>query len=168
LIGYGECMKGLDVTDNEKQELDRWLEWASGEVTSWPRGNTSLNLKTYEARVRKDGEPIRVHSDDRHEAIRQLRYRFNAPAVPDAPKRGMCASCPQDATEEFKVQVSEKAVLRAGVYLRGTFVATLPDGNTVWEETVPLCPRCMGVELRRFLALCMDPAEWLKIVRAGP
>jgi hypothetical protein len=152
------------MTDNEKRELDRWLEWAGGEANSLypPRVGRSL----FEARVRKDGQVLRAIDPSRYEAIHKVKTRYEAAAAPATALKARCASCPQDAVEEFTIRCSEQAAATVRIVLVGPWVDTTWEGSPIREETVPLCQRCMAVELRRHLSMAREPASWLKAVRA--
>jgi hypothetical protein len=154
------------VTDAEKQGLDAWLAWAGGEVNSWTGKD---GVTHYEARARKEGTPLRRIENDRYAAIATLKiaYLLNDKAVKETKAR--CTSCPQDAVETFKVRVYKGAAMFAGITLTGPVVDYCPiNGDSIHEETVPLCARCMAEALGRFLDLTTPAAVWLKIVRAGP
>lgn len=154
------------MTDTEKFELDRWLEWAGGQVNTW-RGALVGGLY-HEARARKDGEFLRAIEQDRYAAISRLKAAYETKKAGAAASKVRCASCPQDAVEEFKVRCSDAEAAKYGVTLTGNWIDTASDGSPIREETVALCARCMAVELRRFLSLCMDVPHWLKTVRAKP
>lgn len=154
------------MTDTEKRELDRWLEWVGGEVNTW-RGALVGGLY-HEARARKDGQVLRAIEQDRHAAIGRLKASYETKQTSPAASKARCASCPQDAVEEFKVRCSDAEAAKYGVTLTGNWIDTAWDGSPIREERVPLCARCMAVEMRRFLSLCMDVPHWLKTVRASP
>ena len=155
------------MTDTEVRELDRWLQWAGGTLYSWTERDGN---KRHEARVRKDGIPLRVISKDGPwEAIKKLRERYETPSAPSAaaPKE-RCASCPAPAAEVFRIRCSDSAAADAGIKLTGPWVDTSWDGSPIREECVPLCPQCMASQLRQFVSGWPTPAYWLKEVRCLP
>lgn len=153
------------MTDSEKNDLDRWIKKIGGEVNTW---TTKDGVTHYEARVWKDGKVLRFLNTNRYQPIAALKVAWEEPTPASAPSKTRCSCCSQDATEEFKVRCSEDAATRVGIRLKGPRVDTTPSGYTIREETVSLCPGCMAVEMRRFIRLVMDPAEWLRVAGVWP
>lgn len=153
------------MTDTEKHELDKWLTWAGGDVSSWGK----VDSPTYEARARKDGNYLRHLADTRSEAIAGLKNRYEAAVgFSGGVQREPCTSCGKPSVVACDVRANSYEASVAGITLSGPIVDWLWDGNRIHKETVQLCQLCIGVQLHWLITQLSQPTEWLKVVRRKP